>query len=376
MSTPAQPWIATPAYDLVWILSPPFIASAIAVFVELSYPGAFNQLPLWAWVVLVMSIDVAHVWSTLFRTYLNSEARERYQTHLWCIPLAAWIAGVMLYSLGSLLFWSALAYLAVFHFIRQQYGFMRIYARREKSIPRWSHRLDSAAIYLATLYPIVYWHTHLPREFSWFIEGDFMPGLSAHVGAYSWALYLFILVCYCAKETYFVVRDRYFNLPKNLLLLGTLVAWYLGIVHYNADLPFTLTNVVSHGIPYIALVWFFQQRTAAPNLHRAAWRKGAKFVLFVISLLILAYLEESLWDGLVWREHLHFFSWAAQLPALQDRQILAFVVPLLAVPQTTHYILDAFIWRLRSSDEQIQQSLATPDNAPQTSEREAASVRP
>ena len=35
-----------------------------------------------------------------------------------------------LYSRGELVFWRALAYLAVFHFVRQQYGWMALYRAR------------------------------------------------------------------------------------------------------------------------------------------------------------------------------------------------------------------------------------------------------
>jgi hypothetical protein len=47
--------------------------------------------------------------------------------------------GLILYQFGSLTFWSVLALVAVFHFIRQQYGFMRIYARFEPN--NWSKKL-------------------------------------------------------------------------------------------------------------------------------------------------------------------------------------------------------------------------------------------
>jgi hypothetical protein len=38
----------------------------------------------------------------------------------------------MILFLFGAVFWSVLAYIAVFHFIPQQYGFMRLYARRAK----------------------------------------------------------------------------------------------------------------------------------------------------------------------------------------------------------------------------------------------------
>jgi hypothetical protein len=63
------------------------------------------------------------------------------------------------------------------------------------------------------------------------------------------------MVTYATRELRQWQRTRTFNVPRNLLLAGTLVSWYVGIVLFNGDLIFTLLNVVSHGIPYLALVW-------------------------------------------------------------------------------------------------------------------------
>ena len=72
-----------------------------------------------------------HVYGTLFQTYLDPVRRRERRTLLWVAPLAYYAAGVAMHSAGGLWFWRALAYLAVFHFIRQQYGGLRLYARRE-----------------------------------------------------------------------------------------------------------------------------------------------------------------------------------------------------------------------------------------------------
>ena len=112
--------------------------------------------------------------------------------------------GALLYATHPLFFWSALAYVAVFHFVRQQYGFVMIYSRHEKHLPKFCTRLDKAVIYAATIYPLIYWHTHLPREFSWFVEGDFLT-LSAgptlkFVQFAAATFYVTVLLLYVLKE--------------------------------------------------------------------------------------------------------------------------------------------------------------------------------
>jgi hypothetical protein len=67
-------------------------------------------------------------------------------------------------------------------------------------------------------------------------------------------------------------------------------------------------------------------------------------------LILFAYFEEGLWDGLVWKEHASVFKPFATLPAINSDMLLALIVPLLALPQSTHYVLDGFIWKMKKKD--------------------------
>src|SRR6201999_3294108 len=135
---------------------------------------ATTELSPWAWLFLIVGVDVAHVYSTLYRTYLDKKMRSERRMLLWTTPLLAWGIGAMLYSLGAMVFWRGLAYLAVFHFVRQQYGFMRIYSRKQKQ-SRLFNSIDITAIYTATIYPLLYWHfTGSHKNFNWFVNGDFV----------------------------------------------------------------------------------------------------------------------------------------------------------------------------------------------------------
>lgn len=350
-----QPWIHSAPLDLAGILGPPFL-SVIAVLGLRALTGqAGGGLEPWMWVLLVVGVDVAHVYSTLYRTYLDpAETRARPGLYLGA-PLAAWVGGILLHSMGAMVFWRALAYLAVFHFVRQQYGFMMIYSREDDEAFRRWRWLDRLAIYLATIYPLAWWHTHLPREISWFVAGDFVPlpwPALERVAHLAWTA---ALAGYVAKEAALSWRLGRFNLPRNLLLLGTAVAWYAGIVGLEGDLAFTATNVVSHGVPYVALVWALGRRRAAEapgerlrgGLTRAQVFSLAALPLFAGLLLGLAFVEEGLWDALVWRDHPTVFGAFWAIPKVLDRATLAWLVPTLALPQSTHYVIDGFIWRLR-----------------------------
>ena len=367
-----QPWIHSAPIDTTFILAPAVIATLIALAINAA-GHAQAGVSLAAWAVLVIGIDVAHVYSTLYRTYLDPFERRQLSGWLMGTPLATWVLGVLLYTWSATTFWSVLAYTAVFHFVRQQYGFLMLYSRGERTLPAWSlgharsaRRLDQATIYGATLFPLLYWHTHLPRPFVWFTDGDFLA-LPAVLWRFALPLYIALFTAYLAKEVALIYTTRNINWPRNALVLGTALSWYVGIVAAAGDLVFTLTNVVAHGIPYMALTCIYARRR-----DDRAQNTRSLFVLrllpYAIGLLVvLAFVEEGLWDGLIWREHLALFPGFQFLPHIQNLTTLSLLVPLLSVPQMTHYVIDGVIWRLRTHPEWRKTLFWQPSNSPAAS---------
>lgn len=125
-----------------------------------------------------------------------------------------------------------------------------------------------------------------------------------------------------------------------------MASWYIGIVLFDNDLVFTVLNVVAHGIPYMALVWIdiHQRKNKIGGFSKIVLRKNG-WIIFLIVIVLLAFTEEGLWDATHWREHRSFFSFFYQIPQQFSFNNLAFLLPLLALPQITHYVLDGFIWR-------------------------------
>lgn len=349
------PWLVSPAWDLAV-----FGGSALFAFALLLAGGGTGALggsvPPWLFLVAVVGVDVAHVWATAFRVYLDPVERRRRAALYLAVPVAAYVAGVLLHSISSGLFWRVLAYLAVLHFVRQQYGWMALYRRRLGSSSRADRVVDDAAIYSATLYPLLYWHTNLPREFSWFIDGDFIPGLPAGAAAALLPLHVAITAVYAARQVQLLATGRPVSAGKNLIVLTTWLTWYVGIVVLDSDYAFTVTNVFVHGIPYLAFVWVYgRARFAGSEGTVARVFRPRRWALYLSPLLAVAWAEEWLWDRLVWHDHPALFPG----PDLAvSGAALALVVPLLALPQATHYVLDAWIWRVRPENPDLARYLA------------------
>jgi hypothetical protein len=333
-----SPWLVSARFDLLWLIGPAFLGLALVPLQPWLAPD--GETSPWLWLVLVLLIDVAHVWSTLFRTYFDPVELARHPLRYSLIPALAYVLGLVLASISTPVFWTALAYLAVFHFVRQQYGWLALYQKKEAPISPGGRVLEDAAIYGATVVPLLWWHAHLPRNFDWFVRGDFLRGLiSPGVAELSAWAYLLVLLAFLLQQA----RRRPWPVGKVLLVVGTACTWALGIVYTNSDFHFTVTNVIAHGVPYFAFVW----RAGAQEPQRPGsflfwlYRRRAIWAFYGI-LVLLAYLEEWGWDRLFWHgEQPIFFGPTFEL----SPGATAFLLPLLALPQATHYLLDAFIWR-------------------------------
>ena len=360
-----SPWLFSRRTDLL-LFGGPALAS-LALLAWGARAGLLDgDLPLALWVFTVVGVDVAHVWSTGWRVYADPEELRKRPALFLAIPGAAYAAGVLLHTAGPLVFWRVLAYLATFHFVRQQYGWVALYRRKngenDERGALWERRLDAAAIYGATLAPLVWWHARLPRRFHWLIAGDYVEGLPAWTGPAALAALAVVLGAWVGKEAWRLAAGRPVSWGKVLVVVTTALLWHLGIVVFDSDYAFAVTNVLVHGVPYLGLVFLSQRRAALARASKGrppvlADLGARSAVLFLAPLLLLAYLEEWGWDRLVWHENGAVFPGGAIEPGAV---LLSLLVPLLALPQATHYLLDAWIWKVRPENAAAAEAVGLP----------------
>lgn len=339
-------WIESKKFDLTWIIGPAYFSFFFVIILQGLNIAPKEISPIY-WLIFVVFIDVAHVWSSLFRTYLNKDGRIKYAKSLWLAPISCYALGVILHAQSSLLFWRVLAYFAVFHFVRQQYGIFQIYRSQEQYEFRRTFLFDKIVIYSSTIFPLLIWHLHRSEKIFWFMQGDFyhlnFPELIPWVASLAWGIYAF----YFFYEVIFLKNP--IGSPSKLFLLGTILVWWGGIVWLKTDWSFTITNVVAHGIPYFALIYLKDLR----QRERLIWPSFLPMASIFVFLFILAFFEEGLWDAFIWKDHDSLFSFLGFLPSIENINLLALLVPLLTLPQATHYFLDGFIWK-KDSDQPSQ----------------------
>ncbi len=343
-------WLFSKGMDLGGLFLPVWVTWCVCFLLPSNWLQ--SEIPLMLWVLIVIGIDVGHVWSTLFRSYFSPIDRSMHYKSLWLIPIMAFIVFFGISQLSIVYFWRVLAYLALYHFIKQQYGFLRLYKAKGHDFQR-KFIPDNFIIYFSMLVPVLFWHLQESRQFSWFIDGDFytvgafLKSFDPSSIKFSFSfIYFSIIICWLIEDVIRQQKSKISKLPKQLWIITTALNWYIGIVYFNSDLAFTLTNVIAHGIPYYILIFTFIRK-------RSFQRRGTpyitknKMVWMVGAVIVIGFFEEYLWDMLVYRDHEDFFSniITYTVDQFSNPLVVGLAMSILVVPQITHYILDGIIWK-------------------------------
>src|SRR5215213_6399040 len=143
-------WIISGREDLVWFIGS--VASSYALF-ALYVGGILPLVPMVAaWAIL---IDAPHVFGTFSRTYFDRTERLARKRLLWGSLLFFVIGPVMVLLRLGLVFFFLAALWAYYHLVKQHYGFMVLYKKKNNDLLRADNFLDRAFLLLAFTYPFV-----------------------------------------------------------------------------------------------------------------------------------------------------------------------------------------------------------------------------
>src|SRR5436190_5709129 len=143
-------WIISAPDDLVWFIGS--VASSYALL-GLYVTGIVPLVPMVAlWAIL---IDAPHVFGTFSRTYFDRAERKNRARLLWGSLLFFAIGPVMVLAGAGFVFLFVAALWAYYHLVKQHYGFMVLYKKKNCDLARIDNVLDRLLLLFAFNYPFV-----------------------------------------------------------------------------------------------------------------------------------------------------------------------------------------------------------------------------
>jgi hypothetical protein len=319
--------------------------------------GGVSSLALWwAWILV---LDGPHIFATLSRTYLDRRERQT-RRRLLLGSLGWFAAGPLFFGLSVAvgqrlpfdLFLAAVGIWAYWHVVRQHYGLMSLYQRKNGDMHPVDRRIDSLALYVGLLAPFLAFALTHPSARK-------MLGLSAQPGPElllvqaCWAAVLVVVALFVARQVQRWRAGLGVNGPKVLLLAAAIgLSALLFSPPVVARIEFIMVAVVVtafHNIQYHGIVWFYHRnRYHTPSADRAAFglapRISQRFLIYAVCGVVFTLLYRGLGCGFGAHPGCDAFDGQVMLGAgLSLRDLMVGFIWGFAMH---HYYLDQKIWRV------------------------------
>lgn len=335
-------WVIGPFDDLVY-----FIGSVAAGYFLLGLNRVWGVPLIFLAFVWAIVFDGPHVWATFSRTYLDTEERSRrarllYGCVLWFVLGPALVLASQ---------WSHLAIFAKFfffmanlwayyHLVKQHYGFMVLYKKKNGDLDRYDNVVDRLFLGFTLGYPFFWMIVNYPAAHEyWPISGG--EFLEAAISRFLFVAMLVVIVFWATRQVQRVLNRIPINLPKYLLFAACIpLHWIVISTVVRANMtPLALVPLLTlpHNIQYHRLVWFhnsnkYQNPETARRYGFAAFANNT-FLRYAIFGLLFNFFYQ-LPRSFVGSTHNYM---TVQSIAAAFFWGYAF----------THYYLDSKIWRVR-----------------------------
>lgn len=348
-------WIINKRDDLVWFIGSVMTSYAfLAANLLLVKFGLSVMIMTWIW---ALGFDGPHVFGTVSRTYADSEERRK-RAKLYYGTLSLFLLGPALVLAGQVrllgtelwgpVFFFFASLWAYYHLVKQHYGFMILYKKKNGDLSEIDNLIDRAFILLGMTYPFVRFltHSYAARER---LEG---MGLSPQTEWVWWfetlvfSAFVVSLVLFVGRQAQRLYSKQPINVPKLLLLAAAIPMHWIVLRMLEpvqppaaAALAAVATLTIYHNIQYHRIIWFHNHnkygRSGSANYGAAS----------LISRNVWTYIGCALVFGMLY----HIPHYTIVKP---DSFWMAFIWG----GAFTHYYLDSKIWRVRR-DAQLNENL-------------------
>lgn len=350
-------WIISAREDLVW-----FIGSVAASYLLLVLyaTGVLPLIPMVAgWAIL---IDAPHVFGTLSRTYFD---RSEWQTRkrLLLGSLVFFVIGPTLVLLGlGFTFFFVAALWAYYHLVKQHYGFMVLYKKKNNDLAPIDNALDRWLLMFAFNYPFVAFIANDPAAMA-----RVPPVLRGGVSAVAMLLLIGTIVLgvgWLIRQIQRAINREPLNVPKYLLLAAAIPMHWVALVTPMPAKPIALVAILTiyHNLQYHRLIWFHNQKYSGKGVSPLNHAQDARVTFgpaAFISRRLIFYIAFGVLFGIIYQGPRQFLGYlnlhTGDSPAALSTPIqlgIAFLWGYAFI----HYYLDSKIWRVRR-DPSVGQAL-------------------
>ncbi len=374
---PASPrfsmrWIVGPRVDLPW-----FIGGALSAYFLLALHAGFHVDMIAVWFAWVVLIDSPHFFGTISRTYFDrEEMRNRRRLLLWSLswffvgPAVIGVsyllmkAGVSGWKTPWTTFVLAFNLWAYWHVVRQHWGFVRLYARKNGEDNRVDFRFDAALLYGGMLLPFAAFILRHPDARPQFGFGP-LPGKEMMVVTALEIAFAALVATYAVRQIAKWRRGEALNGPKLLFFLAV-IPLYAVICLWDAVLTapllaFAAFVTIFHDLQYHAIVWFHNKnRYHAPGVDPERFGLAAKvsknFAIFALAAIGSAAFFRFLGCGLDLFPGCSPFLATGTLPLFGTIHWSDLLASMFLGFSMHHYWVDQFIWK-PSKSQDLQREL-------------------
>jgi len=357
-----QPWFHSPLVDTIGMYGLPLLASMLFFF----FIDIFGFPNLFAIFAFFAFVDWGHIFAMWFRIGSNPlESKKNIIGYIIIFIVTWFLFSLVLYNKQLKYLEHFLVYFVIFHFIKQQFGIIRIYSKTDpKNKSSLERIMTNTFIYLSMVYPVIWWHTvEKHTNFYWrkfFFDIPFIDSMEVALRV----IYILSALFYMYYELRITKRTKMFNIPKNLSVLGAAIGWGCSIIFFEYSYLVTFCVVYTHNIAYFFLIWIVAKRDKAllniPDpkgfkkiitwttkegfiLYFLGVNAAAMFILGVINYIvrniqnhkiIFGNVDMNLAIGWLFPQSDNYYGYYA-----------SFVYALYFTIQGTHYFIDGFIWK-------------------------------
>src|SRR5215212_9974668 len=320
-------WIINGRDDAIWFIGS--VVSSYALLV-LYVSGVLPLLPMVAlWAVL---IDAPHVFGTFSRTYFDRTERKNRARLLWGSLLFFAVGPVLVLAGAGLVFFFVAALWAYYHLVKQHYGFMVLYKKKNGDLARVDNALDRLLLLFAFNYPFVEFIARDPEAMAR-VPAVLRGGVNGFSKLLLTATVL-IFVAWVVRQVQRATVGEPLNVPKYLLSAAATPMHWIVLLTPMPHKPIAIVAILTiyHNLQYHRLIWFHNQKYKSREKYGAAELISRRLIYYIGFGIIFGVIYQGPRQLLNSLGH----SLAIQL-GISFRWGYAFI----------HYYLDSKIWRVR-----------------------------